>query len=138
MKIASLIKNSSIVLAIYGEWPSFHDAQLTSLSFEFVGPSTPWCCASLHTFRTIDNDGQIVPRPIQDHPLIHFEFRQLTIEQLPEFDRCFDLLSLTIEPSSRGDKTIDGFRVSLLPAAGVEGLFCCQEVEVLNVEGVQR
>jgi hypothetical protein len=147
---APYIENSSKITAIFGEWPSFHDAWILMLNLS-VADGEPWVVGSVsptldmlvHVFemtREVMKEGFLVQR---NHTLACFQFRNVEELSLSNFsyqNAIFELI-FGIKPMSYkfGGGPAEGpppnvITVEINSSCGLAGRFKCQTAEVMSVE----
>lgn len=118
----------------FGEWPSFHDAEVMGLALDSGQRSDgkPSIEMEVHLFRASgekDAEGRIIWRL---HTVATFRFVQVAAVSLKDFWSQNVLDDLIIEklPAGFGDR----FAVSLTSNNGLEGSFQCGEVQLAEVK----
>jgi hypothetical protein len=131
------IQNSDRLTAIFGRWPSFHDAEVVWLRLDRRATSLgggPTVEVLIHTFeitREVNAAGYYV---LRNHVLVHLRFSRVMEPILDGFNGQNALLGLSIEDISRRQMERLNFEVKFDPAFGVEASFQCEAIEVVNVE----
>jgi len=147
---SSYIQHSNRITDIFGYWPSFHDAEVKSLTLS-VADEEPWNPGSvspvldmlIHVFemtKEVTDEGYFV---LAKHTLAHLQFRNVEGLQLSEFsyqNAIFEM-AFGIEPMTYrfGGGPIDGpppniITVNINPSCGLSGEFKCQHVEVVAAD----
>ena len=139
------IKSSDKIKDIFGYWPTFHDAEIHSLSlsggvadpFE-TGCESPMLDIRIHLWEMtneVDEKGWIV---LAEHTLAELRFRNVEKLELSNFNyhNCIMEMIFGMEPenlnpvgSGRHPPMIT---VEILPAFGLSGKFKCQSAEVVS------
>jgi len=110
---------------IFGEWPSFHDAEIIRLTLDRSGPDGPTLDMQIHVFaRTteVDAAGYYVRK---NHTLVTLRFTEVAIGELHSFNAqnaLFDLKISTLEPGQHEGR---GILVEMSSSYGLGGTFEC-------------
>jgi len=135
-----LIDNAAPVVALYGRWPTFHDADLRRLTLDLVTPSSerPRCEATLLAFRMTDKVDARGYYVLEDHALVTLCFENVHVACLPEFEipGLHQLLGLTIELADTALSSDRRLKVTLWPVAGGHGVLYCDRASVLSLERI--
>lgn len=145
---SSFIQHSNRITNIFGGWPSFHDAEILSLSLS-IADGEPWGSGSIsptldmrvHLWemtKEVTEQGYFV---LAKHTLAHLQFR--CVEALSFSDFSFQNvifeLEFGIEPVSYpyGGGPIEGpppnvLVVTIDSSAGLQGQFKCHSAEVVS------
>ena len=116
MDLADKIRNSNLLTEIFGEWPSFHDAQVLKIvldrapSGEFCGPALE---AYIHVFEItseVDKDGFY---KLTNHTHVELAFLEIDELSLEDFNHQNVLNSLIVR------KTLEGYDLILYGIYGV-------------------
>ena len=138
MAAEDLIEGRERVTAVFGHWPSFHDAEVMSLRMDRgaagAGPgSGPTFDVILHAFEMTDQvapDGFLV---LRNHVLVHLRFHGVVDSQLGGFNQQNSLFGLRLEDiRSHGLEGI-GLQVDLDASNGLNASFECHHAEVVSV-----
>ena len=129
--IAALVGHSSRLTDIFGYWPSFHDAEVISLSLHrdaVVSPG-PTLVAFIHVFEMtseVSESGHFICRK---HTLVDIQFSDVEDLKLEDFNHQNALNHLRIlESTTRPGR----LAVFLDSAYGLDGTFTSSAVEVLS------
>jgi hypothetical protein len=115
----------------FGDWPSFHDAEVIRVVFDRRGENRPTAELLVHVWlmtNSVDERGYYV---LEKHTLVRFVFERIVEIQLSEFNRQNVLFDLEISP-----ETVDGapaYRVTLTTSYGLEGWVVCGRIVVADV-----
>jgi hypothetical protein len=132
------------LLAVFGSWPSFHDAEVLWVRLD-RGPASvgkPLLEAMIHTFEmtnTVGTDGYYV---LKNHVLVHLRFDGVNDLRLDEFNHQNVLDGLTLsEPRGVGLQQ-RAWEVTFHSTYGLGASFRCEALEVVCVrpctkDGVQ-
>jgi hypothetical protein len=126
----SLIKNSETLTSLFGYWPSFHDAEVISLTLNRDGPAL---LADIHVFemtRQVSEKGTYVCR---HHCVVTLRFSTVDQVQLEGFNQQNVLMGLRIEDVSARQLEKIKFEVYFDSSFGVDCSFACFGIEVLAV-----
>jgi hypothetical protein len=118
--IESAIPGSEDLVAWFGDWPSFHDAEVLELSFLREGSSS----VRIHTWRMtseIDPTGHVVA---DRHVIVSFWFEEIVNLELVDFSVQNVISGLVCEKSE------EGFKVTMSPCFGVAGYIEAKRVSV--------
>ena len=128
------IQNGEALVAIFGCWPSFHDAELLAVRLESDKSHYGALEADVHVFemtREVDERGCFV---LKNHSLVRFRFRGLADVELDDFKSSNVLSSLEIDDIEVIDNQRCPYSVVFDAILGCELSFKCQEIAVLSVE----
>lgn len=132
----SIVKGYERLTAIFGGWPSFHDAEVLSVRLEREGKD-PWQSPSLystiHVFAGRLNENYQTGVEFYNHTLVTFRFNLVVNLELSGFNQQNAIFDLIIEGPANGpaETPID---VTFQPSFGVALKFSCQSVEIVDVE----
>jgi Immunity protein 50 len=125
------IINGTKVIARFGHWPSFHDAEVLRFALDRQGSSGPFAEMLIHTWlmtSEVDPQGFYV---LQKHTLVRLLFEELLECEFTGFNDGNILLSLEVEP-----ETVEGraaLRVNFPTSYGLDGSLVCGRVVVADV-----
>jgi hypothetical protein len=122
------IGNAALVTDIFGCWPSFHDAEILTLTLNRKGPDAPVLNLSVHHWELtpeVDSKGRYV---LKNHTLTTFRFSKIDHLKLDGFNHQNVLWELEIvrDPGS------GRYSVGLPSSFGCEGSFTCDRVLVIS------
>lgn len=112
--------------AWFGYWPSFHDAEITSLHLHRKGPSS----LRVHTWETtkeVDEKGYYV---MAKHVVVEFILETVSGLGLTGFNHQNVIFGLALE------KTDSGFRLTLDECYGLAGSIEAESVSILITPGM--
>ncbi len=127
----SKIANSNLLTDFYGEWPSFHDAEVISIQLDRYEPSL---VASIYTFRMtsqIDDRGYYV---LDRKAVVTFRFRDIVEPSIDGFNHQNVLFGLTLKDISDHQLEDIRFEVTFDSSYGVNASFKCRAIEILTLE----
>lgn len=137
MIIERMIRGSDKLTAIFGRWPSFHDAEVVDVHIWRGGKGRndlfPVLTMKLCLWEPagrIDSRGYFTSR---NHTLATLRFHGLEDGlQLDDFNCQNVIFGLRIEPQERNEGASPCFEVALDPCYGISGSFRCREIEVVE------
>jgi immunity protein 50 of polymorphic toxin system len=134
MTSASGIKNEEMLTAIFGRFPSFHDAEIVSIHLERNGEGAPFLEAKIHVFgatNKVDATGSYI---LGNHTLVTFRFTQIVMVEINEFNgqNVIALLDIVeVEPEKNEGCR---FQVRFPSLYGCDASFSCREVIVMDAK----
>ncbi len=137
MDAVARIECAEKLTAVFGYWPSFHDAEVVWVRLDrrpaCEGTYGPTLEASIHAFEMTDEVGPGGFCVLRHHVLVHFRFHdvvELALEDLNHQNVFFELSISDIR-----DRQMEGieFEVALYSSFGLDGTFQCGRVEVVDV-----
>jgi hypothetical protein len=137
MDAANKIKNSNLLTEIFGEWPSFHDAEVLKIVLDRTSEGEddgPNLEADIHVFEMtseIDEEGFY---KLVKHTLVRLAFLELYELSLTDFNHQNVLWGLGITDISDRQLERIKFEVVFSASWGVAAKFQCAAVEVRSVE----
>lgn len=114
------IEGATELSAWFGGWPSFHDAEIVSLTLNRTGVST----LQVHTWRLrgeVDERGFYVQ---EKHVLVTFRIEEILALTLSDFNRQNVIFGLDL------GKTEYGFEITLDPCYGLSGTIGARRLSV--------
>lgn len=130
----TLVSNASEIITIFGEWPSFHDAEVLSVRLDRGSDAGALLEAVIHVFRMTSQVNEAGHFVLADHTRVTLEFRNIVLHSLQWFNEQNVLAELAIcevDPSSHDDRRI---AVEFQGSYGVNARLLCDEVAVVAVE----
>ena len=91
------IQNHEVLTRIFGEWPSFHDAEIISILLDRGGEEGPSLTIQVHLWQMtseVDAKGYSV---CKNYMLATLRFGRIVLEQLDGFNQQNSLFDLNIE-----------------------------------------
>lgn len=141
--IESFIQGSEKVVAIFGRWPSFHDAEVMEIRAsrkprerEEKRDRGVELFARIHTWdmtNEVDSCGYYV---LKNHTLVSLRFSGVEELKLEGFNHQNVIFGLTIQPKESHNPTDSKFHVEFDPSFGVDAVFDCSAIEVVDAEPV--
>lgn len=99
----SSVKGGATVVAHFGVWPTFHDAEIVRVHLERVGV----CSLSIHTFNTTSIVNEAGHFKTKDHGVVTFDFEGIRELQLSHFNEQNVIFGLSISRESDGAFILD-------------------------------
>jgi hypothetical protein len=139
MKTPKYIEDHEKVLAVYKDWPSFHDCEVISLTMDRIhrlpdgGPNAR-VELLIHAWEMTDkvNENKIFIR--KNHQLVRFEFDEVFDLEMKDFNRQNVIFGLSFEEKQADETTPAGMIVRLQPSYGICGSFAAVRGRVLSVK----
>jgi hypothetical protein len=131
------IPGAEQLVAVFGYWPSFHDAEVLWLRLDrratiegYFGPTLE---ALVHAFEMTNEVGADGSYVLRHHVLVHLRFSDVVELQLEEFNYQNAFMGLTL--TDLRDRQMERVRwaVRFDSAFGVDATFQCYAVEVVGV-----
>jgi len=145
LPIESLVQGSEKLLAIFGRWPSFHDAEVIEIQLSRVRAGSrsnryegPLLLARVHTWdisNEVDSAGHYV---LKNHTLLTLRFSDVRELKLEGFNHQNAIFGLTIQPNDAKNPTDPKFHIELDPSFGVDATFDCAAVEIVDAIAVSE
>jgi hypothetical protein len=137
--IESLVQGSEKLLAIFGRWPSFHDAEVMEIRLarkpKERGEKRDQGVELSARIRTwdmtneVDSTGYYV---LKKQTLVKFRFSGVEELKLEGFNHQNVIFGLTIQPKESSDAGSSKFHVEFDPSFGVDAIFDCSAIEVVD------
>ena len=137
--IESLVHGREKLLAIFGRWPSFHDAEVMEIHLSRTprGPGGKRdrrveLPAKIHTWdmtSEVDETGYYI---LKNHTMVTFRFSGVEELKLEGFNHQNAIFGLTIQPNKSSDAGSSKFHVEFDPSFGVDAIFDCSAIEVVD------
>ena len=126
------IRNAEAVTAIFGEWPSFHDAEIVSVYLTREGESAPILETIIHVFKAtaeVNPEGRYI---LKNHTLVTFRFsgvREDVAIKWFNHQNVISSLHFAANPTELGTITVE------MPSLyGADISFTCSEVAVVSAQ----
>jgi hypothetical protein len=114
------------LIAWFGRWPSFHDAEILSLKLNRLGSS----CARIHTWdKSRENDAQGLYKT-NKHCTVTFLLEEISDLELADFNSQNVISSLEII------KQQGGYRLSFSPCYGLAGYVVAKSISIKFEPGI--
>lgn len=132
----TIVTGHERLTAIFGGWPSFHDAEVLTVRLEREGRDTwesPALYSTVHCFAGRLNEASSTGVEFYNHTLVTFRFNLVFDLELSGFNHQNAIFDLIIEtsPDGPGETPI---KVSFEASFGVNLSFRCQSVEIVDIE----
>jgi hypothetical protein len=130
------IAGAQQLMAVFGYWPSFHDAEVLSIKLDRMAideSDGPILEATVHVFEMtseVDSTGHYV---LRHHVLAHLRFDDVVELTLEGFNHQNALFGLGIKDIRERQLERIRWEVSFDPSWGVGASFQCYGVEVVSV-----
>ncbi len=131
------IEGANQIVAVFGRWPMFHDAEVLWITLDRSGDGDsvePTLDATVHAFEgtdQVDKDGYYVSR---HHVRVHFRFRGIEELELGGFNCQNVLFQIEIQNLHELQTELIQFGVYFRASYGVFATFHCRAIEVVSVE----
>ncbi len=131
------IENAHLLTDRFGQWPSFHDAEIISARFERSGPDAPYLELDIHLFEMtskVDADGHYV---LKNHTLARFRFCDIELEHFSWWNCQNAILDLHISISQQHeseDNIPRRIEVAIPAAYGCDAKLRCVAVKLLSAK----
>ena len=130
------IPGTAKVVEIFGQWPSFHDAEVVGFALERSEPfeAGPRIVADVHAFEMTDQIAEDGTYVLKNHTLISFHFAGVDQVQLGGFNNQNVLWDLTVTDISDRQLSTLKYEVSFASSFGMGAHFLCRKVTISKVE----
>ncbi|CAA9525345.1 MAG: hypothetical protein AVDCRST_MAG85-3183 [uncultured Solirubrobacteraceae bacterium] len=126
------VAGADALTSIFGEWPSFHDAEVLRMRLDRGGPRTrAHVEADVHVFAMTSEVDEAGFSVLRDHTLVTLRFDGIAELELGGFNDQNALFALELEDIT--DRQLDVLRWSIRfdSSHGVGATFLCEDVSVL-------
>ena len=133
MDETEFVENASALTQVFGEWPSFHDAEVHTMLLDRAGAHGAGLEARVHVFRMTDEVDARGFYVLTHHSLVRLRFDDISLLQLRWFNTQNALSDLLLEPVE--PQTNEGgrrYRVRFGSAWGVEAELFCNQIAVTS------
>ena len=126
------------VTELFGYWPSFHDAEIISISLDRNGKDEwegPILHAKIHLFQMgpeIKNNGKNFI--FHHHSIVTFRYTSVENFTLKGFNQQNAIDGLEISEKYNEERKASMFKVTLEPGFGAQCSFECDSIEIINLE----
>lgn len=137
---SQLVRNAELLTDIFGDWPSFHDAEITSIRLERDGGDQregPNLCITFHLFKGRPDPSRRSGVTWYDHTLATLEFSfvsELKLEGFNHQNVVFDLNISDLKPPGGRGPHVPELRVMIESSFGLRAEFRCFRIAVSAVE----
>jgi hypothetical protein len=136
MAVTDRILGAETLIAVFGYWPSFHDAEVIWINLD-RRPSEngfgPMLEAMIHTFEITSEVGADGCYVLRHHVLVHLRFHDVVELQLEGFNHQNVLYGLGISDLTERQLETIRFGVEFESSYGVDASFQCRAIEVVSV-----
>jgi hypothetical protein len=134
--VTDRIAGAEKLIAVFGRWPTFHDAEVVRLGLDRRSPTgecEPTIDAVVHTWEMTNKIDAAGHYGMRNHVLVHLRFFGIDELQLNGFNGQNALFALTA--SAVEGREADGLhcQINFNPSFGVGMLFLCRAIEVVAV-----
>jgi hypothetical protein len=130
------ITGSAQLVAVFGYWPSFHDAEVLWMHLDRRSHgegSGPTLEALLHVFEITQEVGPDGCYILRHHVLVHLRFQDVVELRLEGFNHQNALMGLTLTDLRSRQWQHILFEVRFDSSCGMDASFQCHAVEVVSV-----
>jgi hypothetical protein len=134
MNEAELVENAALLTRVFGEWPSFHDAEVLTMHLDRAGADGPVLEACVHVFRMtreVDARGRYA---LTHHTKVTLRFINILLRQLHGFNDQNSLSGLDIEEVGPAESHGRRFSVYFGSNSGVEADLLCDRIVIQAAE----
>ncbi len=130
------IQNSQVLTAIFGEWPSFHDAEVYSLLLNRHFGKGASLESTIHLWQMTDEVDARGCFGVKNNTLTVLRFDGIALEVLQGFNHQNSLSELAISEIDASAKGGEGCRYEVVfhPSFGCGAIFQCRSIEVVSAE----
>ena len=130
MNKASQIKGAELVVQRFGDWPSFHDAEIIWLRLDRQGPTFEFMLHAFEATNEINNQGQYA---LTNHSLIHFRCDQMSEISIEGFNHQNVIFEIEIENIRQEGCENDDLMLTINPSFGVAAIVNASVIEVVSI-----
>jgi hypothetical protein len=120
LEVTDEVPGASELIAWFGCWPSFHDAEVLDVTLHRLGKST----IRIHTFEMtsqVDSHGYFV---LDKHVIVSFVLERITNLHLADFNQQNVIFGLILK------QTTQGYEITLEGCYGIEGTITADRVAI--------
>ena len=128
------IQGADKVIALFGRWPSFHDAEVARVVLERERGEPPTAHVLIHTAETTSAADPARSISVGQECWIELAFGGLAALQLEEFNQQNVLFALEVEELTEPAIESERFKVRFSSSYGMGAEFRCATVHVVRVE----
>jgi hypothetical protein len=125
-----MIHGAEKLISVFGKWPSFHDAEVHSLTYE-RSPEDFSIVAVIHVFQMTDNLDARGRFQLVNHTRVTFRFVDCENVRLEGFNAQNVLSSLAFTAKADAQPKRPFF-VSFNASYGLDGMLDCRQIEVAD------
>lgn len=137
MDVHERIEGAEKLVAVFGYWPSFHDAEVLWLRLDrrpvledIFGPTLE---VMVHTFEITSEIGPDGAYVLRHHVLVQLRFHFVDLVKLRDFNHQNALYGIRFKDIRANQWELANYEISLDGAWGLVGSFICKAVEVVDV-----
>jgi hypothetical protein len=136
MGIESKIQSVHLLTNIFGHFPSFHDAEVKSITLTrgHKGKVAPELEALIHAFEMTSKVDNTDKYELTNHSLVHFRFLEIDRLDLAGFNHQNVLQSLKIDYVDNDKDGMPKFEIEFVGIFGVDAKFFCKAIKIESVE----
>jgi hypothetical protein len=138
---SSFIENSRLLTELFGEWPSFHDAEVHAVDLwrgDICPERDSWVGPILNAKIQVLEATQRGAKHAGNDTLVTLRFHDVDHLELREFNHQNAILHLSFEHEPRGEGLTPYIRVEFRQAHGIHASFVCLRIEVIGAEPYSR
>jgi len=121
------------VLAWFGYWPTFHDAEVLSISLDRLSG----CRASIHVFENtgkVDTSGYFV---LAKHAVVTFYMEGFPVDESGNTNTRIDCFNhQNVLRGARINRRAEGYELALSGCYGVDGSIVCERMSITLEPGI--
>lgn len=118
------------ITKVYGRWPTFHDAEVKSITLQ-RGPGEPFMDCSIHLFEMTSDISPSGHYVTTKHNIVVLRFSGIILYELKWFNAQNVIDGLDIQPAENGEGRL---AVYLPSNSGAEARFNCDSVRIVSIE----
>jgi hypothetical protein len=138
MTETDLVVNFQALTAIFGYWPSFHDAEVLTMHLDRAGDDRPSLDVRVHVFEMTDQVDERGFYVLRKHTLVTLRFADILLSNLRWFNHQNSLSGLGIFATEEADVDGRAIGVSFGSNYGVEADLICRRAIVVAVEPYEQ
>jgi hypothetical protein len=134
MNDMTAIQNEEKLTGIFGQWPSFHDAEIISIYLDRGDQNGPFLEMKIHVFEMtnqIDAKGFYI---LKNHTLATIRFTHIGMGEIKWFNQQNVIAELTLEEVDPKENDGCHFNVLIESSYGCDAAFGCREIVIAEVE----
>lgn len=127
------IENIEIVTDVFGEWPSFHDAEIVRLTLDRSGPEGPRLEALIYAFLMTHDVDEQRSYVFKHKSLVTLEFTKVEVEKIAEFNHQNVISDLAIEDIDPAKNCGRRFKIIIESSYGCYAFFKATKIIVRDL-----
>jgi hypothetical protein len=128
------IHNVHLLTDVFGRFPTFHDAEVVSVSLDRIVGVGANLSSKIHVFEMTAEVGDNGRYVLKNHILVDFSFEKIWNLDLKGFNHQNALFGLTIAERKDAETQELDFEVTFEEAFGFSATFECESIKVNSVE----